>query len=65
MNAAIGEEGGARQTGGGFGGAVVGLMRKDRVAAVRDAVLESYRTPTGGAPLICIETPAAGAGPVS
>jgi galactokinase len=65
MNAAIGEEGGARQTGGGFGGAVVGLMRKDRVAAVRDAVLESYRTPTGEAPLICIETPAAGAGPVS
>ena len=64
MNAAIGEEGGARQTGGGFGGAVVGLMRKDRVAAVRDAVLESYRTPSGEVPLICIETPAAGAGPV-
>lgn len=64
MNAAIGEEGGARQTGGGFGGAVVGLMRKDRVAAVRDAVLDNYRTPSGEAPVICIETPAAGAGPV-
>lgn len=64
MNAAIGSEGGARQTGGGFGGAVVGLMRKDRVAAVRDAVLEGYRTPAGEPPLVCIETPAAGAGPV-
>jgi galactokinase len=64
MNAAIGSEGGARQTGGGFGGAVVGLMRKDRVGTVRDAVLEGYRTPSGEAPLVCIETPAAGAGPV-
>nr|WP_246465640.1 galactokinase [Novosphingobium jiangmenense] len=65
MNEAIGKDGGARQTGGGFGGAVVGLMRKDRVAAVRNAVLESYRTPSGEVPLICIETPAAGAGPVA
>jgi galactokinase len=64
MNEAIGREGGARQTGGGFGGAVVGLMRKDRVGAVRDAVLQGYRTPAGDAPVICVETPSAGAGPV-
>lgn len=62
MSEAIGEQGGARQTGGGFGGAVVGLMRKDRVAAVREAVLESYRTPAGMRPEICVELPAAGAG---
>ncbi|MCY1670133.1 galactokinase [Novosphingobium sp. SL115] len=62
MSEAIGPEGGARQTGGGFGGAVVGLMRKDRLAAVREAVLENYRTPAGARPEICEELPAAGAG---
>ncbi|ABD24991.1 galactokinase [Novosphingobium aromaticivorans DSM 12444] len=64
MNEAIGEDGGARQTGGGFGGAVVGLMRQDRVAAVREAVLAVYRTPAGDVPEICIEVPSDGAGPV-
>ena len=61
MNAAIGSEGGARQTGGGFGGAVVGFMREDRVEAVRHAVMEGYRTPDGAAPDISIEQPSAGA----
>lgn len=64
MNHAIGDEGGARQTGGGFGGAVVGIMRKHRAAEVQNAVIEGYRTPVGEAPTICIEAPAAGAGPV-
>jgi len=62
LNSAIGDEGGARQTGGGFGGAVVAIMRADRVAAVRQAVEGEYRTPTGGLPAISVETPAAGAG---
>jgi galactokinase len=62
LNAAIGDQGGARQTGGGFGGAVVAVMRADRVAVVRDAVTEGYRTPTGASPRISVETPAAGAG---
>ena len=65
LNAAIGVDGGARQTGGGFGGAVVGVMRRDRVDAVRDAVLAHYRTPAGTPPDLCIEVPADGAGLVA
>lgn len=45
LNSAIGDEGGARQTGGGFGGTVVAIMRADRVDAVRRTVVGGYRTP--------------------
>ncbi len=65
LNTAIGTEGGARQTGGGFGGAVVAVMRRDRVDAVCGAVLASYRTPTGAMPAISIEIPADGAGVIA
>jgi galactokinase len=65
LNAAIGAQGGARQTGGGFGGAVVAVMRHDRVDTVREAVLSAYRTPAGDPPQISVETPAEGAGLVS
>lgn len=58
---AIGSEGGARMTGGGFGGAVVALLPQERVAAVETAVLAGYRTPAGEPPLIMLERPAAGA----
>jgi galactokinase len=61
INAAIGDAGGARQTGGGFGGAVVAVMRADRVDAVRSAVLDGYRTPGGAPPEISVEIPADGA----
>jgi galactokinase len=61
MSDAIGENGGARQTGGGFGGAVVGLMGIDRVEAVRSRVLAEYRTPSGEVPDIRIERAASGA----
>jgi galactokinase len=61
MSDAIGERGGARQTGGGFGGAVVGLMSIDRVDAVRSRVLSEYRTPSGGAPDLRIERACSGA----
>ena len=64
LNEAIGTPGGARQTGGGFGGAVVGLMPLASVEAVRAAVLAGYRTPAGDAPDICIELAAGGAGRV-
>jgi galactokinase len=57
----IGEEGGARLTGGGFGGAVVAVLRADRAEAVKSAVIARYRTPAGNAPEIMIERPAAGA----
>jgi galactokinase len=61
MSEAIGERGGARQTGGGFGGAVIGLMGADRVEAVRSRVLSEYRTPSGELPDIRIERAAPGA----
>jgi galactokinase len=61
MQAAIGQEGGARQTGGGFGGAVVGVMRETAVATVREQVLRNYRTPTGALPDIRVERASAGA----
>jgi galactokinase len=58
---AIGEEGGARQTGGGFGGAVVAMVRQDKVERVADAVRNGYRTPAGEIPSIMKETARAGA----
>ncbi len=61
MSEAIGESGGARQTGGGFGGAVVGLMSIDRVEAVRSRLLSEYRTPSGGLPDVRIERACSGA----
>jgi galactokinase len=61
MSEAIGENGGARQTGGGFGGAVVGLMARDRVEAVRERVLSEYRTPLGELPDVRIERACSGA----
>ncbi len=58
---AIGPEGGARMTGGGFGGAVVAIMRRDQVEAVNRVVTNHYRTPDGLPPHVMIETPSAGA----
>lgn len=58
---AIGGRGGARMTGGGFGGAVVALLPAGEVERVRAAVLAGYRTPAGEPPLIMNEAPAAGA----
>lgn len=59
---AIGEQGGARMTGGGFGGAVVALLPADRVAEVSAAVRAGYATPAGAPPLIMVEQASAGAG---
>jgi galactokinase len=61
MSDAIGQHGGARQTGGGFGGAVVGLMRSDRVEAVRERVFSEYRTPSGELPDVRVERACSGA----
>jgi galactokinase len=60
MNAAIGAEGGARQTGGGFGGAVIALLPADRRTAVEARVRESYRTPDGTPADISVVRPALG-----
>lgn len=50
LNAAIGKGGGARMTGGGFGGAVVAVLAASEVARVRLAVEAGYRL-ANGAPL--------------
>lgn len=55
LNGAIGAEGGARMTGGGFGGAVVAVLRADAVARVRAALEQGYRPPGGAALEIMIE----------
>jgi galactokinase len=56
----IGPQGGARMTGGGFGGAVVAVMPVARAAAVAAGL--TYRTPAGDRPDILIERACAGAG---
>lgn len=61
MTEAIDGEGGARQTGGGFGGAVIGLMPQARLEAVRTHVLGNYQTPAGTPPDIYIEPARPGA----
>lgn len=55
LQSAIGGRGGARMTGGGFGGAVVALVEKDAVKAVTSHVAARYRTPEGTEPVIMIE----------
>lgn len=58
---AIGPEGGARMTGGGFGGAVVAIMPKHEIARVRAVVEADYRAPSRKPPQIMIETASSGA----
>jgi galactokinase len=57
---AIGDQGGARMTGGGFGGAAVAIMPRARVADVQASINAAYKTPNGDAPLITIERPGPG-----
>jgi galactokinase len=60
LQALIGPEGGARMTGGGFGGAVVALCPADRADAVLARL--TYRQPDGAPPLVLRETACDGAG---
>jgi galactokinase len=62
VSQALGEQGGARQTGGGFGGCVIALVPETRLDAVIEAVRRDYRTPAGEPPFIHVCRPAAGAG---
>lgn len=62
LQSAIGSEGGARMTGGGFGGACVAILPAAQVAGVQAAVEAGYRTPDGATPLIMMERPGPGAG---
>jgi len=58
-------QGGARMTGGGFGGAVVALMPESGVAAVTAGIRERYRTPAGEEPEIMVARAVAGAGTIA
>ncbi|HZF78771.1 MAG TPA: galactokinase [Rubrivivax sp.] len=62
MHEALQGEGGARMTGGGFGGCVVALAPAHRVAAVRAAVAGGYVGPDGVTPEVWVCTPSQGAG---
>lgn len=58
---AIGDQGGARMTGGGFGGAVVAVMARARLDAAIAAVERDYRTPDGSVAQLMVERASAGA----
>ncbi len=60
LQRAIGPMGGARMTGGGFGGAVVAILPSALQAAVVAQIGARYRTPEGDPPHIMVATAAAG-----
>jgi galactokinase len=64
LQTAVGEVGGARMTGGGFGGCAVALMPLEKVEAVRQAVANQYRAPSGEAATVYVCSASAGAGPL-
>lgn len=55
LNAEIGSAGGARMTGGGFGGAVVAVLEASAVTRVTAAIQKGYHSPCGGALEIMVE----------
>jgi len=65
LQQAIGVDGGARMTGGGFGGCVVALLPEDRVQAVSRAVARHYRAPGGGRGTVMVCRASEGAGPLA
>lgn len=65
LQSAIGADGGARMTGGGFGGCAVALLPLDQVDSVRQAVARHYRAPTGEAGTVYVCQASAGAGPLT
>ncbi|MEK8028963.1 galactokinase [Pseudaquabacterium rugosum] len=56
-----GGQGGTRMTGGGFGGCVVALLPRERVDAVRAAIADGYRAPTGEPATVWVSGAADGA----
>jgi galactokinase len=62
LQSAIGTRGGARMTGGGFGGCVVALLPHERVAHAKAALQEHYRSPEGLPATVYTCTASAGAG---
>jgi galactokinase len=64
LQQAIGREGGARMTGGGFGGCAVALLPHERVPAVRAALEAGYRSPEGLPATVYLCRATAGMGPL-
>ncbi len=64
LQRAIGEPGGARMTGGGFGGCVVALLPEHGLDAARDAVARHYRSPDGLPGTVWVCEPSDGAGAI-
>lgn len=62
---AVGREGGARMTGGGFGGCIVVLLPDARIPDVQAAIEAAYRSPEGEPPTIWVSHAATGAGPLA
>jgi galactokinase len=62
LQGVAGNEGGARMTGGGFGGCVVAVLPAGRVDAAREVVAAQYRSPEGEPSEIhvCLAAPGAG-----
>jgi len=55
LNHAIAGKGGARMTGGGFGGAVVAVLERSALPRVLNHLKTAYRTPQGTEPEVLIE----------
>lgn len=64
LQAAIGPQGGARMTGGGFGGCVVALLPEAVVPTARAAVAAQYRAPNGDTATVYVCHASAGVGVV-
>jgi len=62
VKGAIGDQGGARMTGGGFGGCVVALAAPNKVDGIREAVAAQYKAVSGLEALIYVCHASAGAG---
>lgn len=65
MSAALEGEGGARMTGGGFGGCVVALAPEGKVAKIEETVRRNYRAPDGSFAEMFVCSATDGAGPLS
>ena len=61
----IGKNGGARMTGGGFGGCIVALAPHDKVEAVRKIIEDNYQKQTGLTPSFYVCTASQGVSVVS
>ncbi|WP_265693966.1 galactokinase [Providencia rustigianii] len=62
VKSVLGDQGGVRMTGGGFGGCVVAVMKQQLVEPVKAAVEAQYQTMTGLKEDIYVCQPSAGAG---